>query len=419
MAADPIRIVEQRTTAVSREEYRELEDSPAVQELIEGGVLTLLRSRTTTFGARAGAYVGQAVIDGERRLIIEEKSPGALEALLHWSVPEDFREVSAPSPIAYRPGGALMETFARRFLTHLAEYVRHGRLKEYRPTSSASSRPRGRIDVRSTARLRAKGDVSRVAFVRPQLTADLLPNRLLALCLVSIETIFRLQDGATDVVETARFYAPLFEDVDRIRLERREWGTRAAAFREAFADDRVDGELKTALAYARALVLNLGPWPDTAWAEGPPTSFFLNLQTLFEDAVRQLLASACDAPVARGRDLEEPLFEELPGRYIVDPDVAIGPTGGVQIVLDCKYKDLDKYPGHDDVYQVAAHAAALNCQSAVLLYPGASVDLQPLGTTAVGVHVEVGTVRMQHLKEDVAELARRMGVVHAVREEPQ
>jgi len=71
-------------------------------------------------------------------------------------------------------------------------------------------------------------------------------------------------------------------------------------------------ELQKALAYARALLLHLGAWSADDKVFTVPDSFFFNLETLFQDAVTQVLREVF-APIQTsvGREFGFPLFPEM------------------------------------------------------------------------------------------------------------
>lgn len=407
---EPLLLTEQRTTSISFEEYRTLVFSDSMAALVDTGVVSFVRSKSVSYGIRAGAFVGHALINDTRRLVIQEKASGAIEELLHWAVPASLREARVPAAIADGTAGLLFETFARRYLSHLEAYLRYGRLKEYQRRTVDRGPIRGQIDVGRTARLRSRGRAGAIAFIESYLTADILPNRLLGLALLTIESHFRFVENCHDIVQAARLMAPLFDDVDYLGLSQCAWETRSAAFSSVLADGGVDGDLAHALAYARALVLHLGPWRTEQWEQGVPTSFFLNLQTLFEDAVRQVLGELVAESVTRGSEVGVTLFEEIPDAYEVAPDIVVGSKDSPALVFDCKYKMLDGLPAHGDVYQLAAHSAALGCGTAVLIYPGYEYDYLPLGTTRSGVEVCRAFVRVSRLTEDLGSLAREVGL---------
>ena len=134
-----------------------------------------------------------------------------------------------------------------------------------------------------------------------------------------------------------------------------------------------------------------------------PHSYFLNLETLYEDAVRQVAREVCSpVVVSRGVELAHPMFKELSDRYVADPDFVVAATSATPIVADCKYKQLDRYPGHSDVYQLTAHCAALGSRLGLLVYPGDTYSSNLLGTTVTGTRVYWATVRPATLREDLA-----------------
>src|SRR5207249_2544257 len=147
--------VERRTVSIAPEDFRSLEESELFLRLVEAGIVSLVRSRDAPFGLRAAALVGEAVVAEGVRLAVTEKMPGTLAALLTWSVPADWRQAAPPAPIG--KGDELFALFARRFVEHVGYYVRHGRSRAYRQLYEESSRPRGKVDLRGTLRLRRRG----------------------------------------------------------------------------------------------------------------------------------------------------------------------------------------------------------------------------------------------------------------------
>lgn len=410
MPASPelVEIVESRVNPVSAAVFRRLEASAHFWELVNTGVVSLVRSRDTPYGVRASAQVGHAVLASNLHLVVKEKSPGSLHALLDWSLPEDIREAEAPSPIA--SDSPVLQAFANRFLDHLGNYLRHGRTKEYVLRNEASLFPHGRVDVRGTARLLSRGKRGVLSYWRTELTADTLPNRLLALGIIAVDVYGSVFPDGGKVRDVARVYAPLFEDVDRYDLLRAALHRKAEAFDRALTDQRAAADLRRALEYARALVLHLGAWPETP-SEQLPRAFFLNLELLFQDAVYEVVREHLSGvPVAKGRTLKQPIFSDLPQRYVADPDLVVGVPPEVGLVADCKYKEFRSWPDHSDVYQVLAHCAALGCNEGLLIYPGETCDMGRLGRSNSGVALGWATVRPRNLREDLIIVLGGIGI---------
>jgi 5-methylcytosine-specific restriction endonuclease McrBC regulatory subunit McrC len=400
MSAVPISVRERSTVTISESEYRLLEGSDAVLELVSQGVVSLVRSRTTPYGVKAGSLVGEAVVGAGRRLIVAEKVPGSLHALLRWAVPRDFRSLTAPAYVD--ADSPVLEVFAARFLDILARYLQRGRIKEYARLYESSSRPRGRLDLQRTVRLRSRGNFTHLGHITSELDGDTLINQLMALGLHAVEAYANVAGAAPALRSRARSYAALFSDVQTLWLQRASRSAKTDAFESALSDSRSVGDVSDALSYARALVLNLGAWP-LAEEQLIPESYFLNLETLFEDAVRQVASeSRADIRVDRGRALKHPLFRDREDDYIADPDLVLSHSSERPVVADCKYKDLKGRPDHGDVYQLVAHAQAFGASTAVLIYPGVSYDYTVLGTTVGGISVSWARVRSSELESDVA-----------------
>ena len=405
-----ITATERSTEPLSRAQYAQLEESDAFIKLLDDGIVTLLRSRDVPFGIRASSSVGQAVLEDGTRFAIQEKSPGALRALLGWSLPEDLRVVEVPSTVSAT--GPVLEIYARQFLIHLGYYLRHGRIKKYRSELQISSSPRGRLAIVETVGLFARGIRGKVAHYQVNLTADILLNRLLALAIREVERVIQSQSGDPEMLGFARMYAPLFQDVRAHEIETWDWKSKAKAFHAVETSLTMRDELQRALAYARALLLHLGAWPEEDEGFKVPDSFFLNLETLFQDAVTQVLKEILvPLRVWDGVALECPLFEELKNRYIANPDFVIDGNSYSILVGDCKYKELESYPAHSDVYQLVSHCTALNATTALLVYPGNVFTFTELGKTQSGVRVHYSTVRTNELRVDLSACMAKLKVL--------
>jgi 5-methylcytosine-specific restriction endonuclease McrBC regulatory subunit McrC len=401
---------ERSTEPLSKTQYAQLEESDAFLKLIDNGVVTLIRSRDIPFGVRASSSVGQAVLEDGSRLVIHEKSPGALRTLLEWSLPEDLRSVEVPSAVSAT--GPVLEIYARQFLVHLGYYLRHGRLKKYRSELTISSNPSGRLATAETAGLFARGIRGKIAHHKVSLTADILVNRLLGLAIREVERLFRTENNDPEKLGLARMYAPLFQDVRTHEIEAWDWKNKAKAFTAVEGSIKARDELRSALAYARALLLHLGAWPEEDQGFKVPDSFFLNLETLFQDAVSQVLTRImAPLPVSDGASLKCPLFEDLKDRYIADPDFVIDDgTHHPILVGDCKYKELESHPAHSDVYQLVSHCVALNVSTALLVYPGETFTFEELGETQSGAKIYYSTVRLNQLRVDLKTCMTKLSV---------
>jgi hypothetical protein len=108
--------------------------------------------------------------------------------------------------------------------------------------------------------------------------------------------------------------------------------------------------------------------------------------------------------VTKGSAMNRPLFPSFPSRYIADPDTVIVSGVDIPLVLDAKYKQLDTYPEHDDVYQLFSHCSAIGAFFGILLYPGQTFRFEVLGTTSSGAKIGFSTVRIGSLRSDLSSL---------------
>jgi len=406
-----ITCVEQRTERIDEDTYHLLSSSVAFRELVQRGVVSLVTTRDVPYGIRGGHFVGQSLLGAGLQFQVKEKVPGALQDLLEWSIPADLREVRVAAPLSVARTDILMERFASKLATALTDYLRRGRYKEYATHEIVGSAVRGRVDLRRTIALRSRGRFGRVATDHQELTADVTANRLLGLALHVVEASFRWSDRGRHQLDQARYYAPLFEDVAVMNAADLDWDGRAAAFQEALEEPRLSDDLKRALLFARAIVLSLGPWPVAEWEYEAPSSWFINLYTLFEEAVRQVLTETVQGryAVMPGRQFGRFVLqgEEL---YKANPDLVVLDGDAPVLVGDCKYKDLAGdseeagLPAQADIYQLLIHCQALGCRRGVLIYPNATPSITSLGSSSHGVKVELCLVRPSLLPQDLSEL---------------
>ena len=406
----PTIVVRERgVTRVSEAEFRALEKSRQLWTLVDRRIVSLVRSGEIPFGVRANSSVGEALIDDSTRLIVREKSPGALRALLRWAAPDDFVETASPSLVG--PTSPILDAFAGRFLAHLGDYLGHGRVRKYLKLREETASPRGRVDLRASINLRARGIQGRLVCRRSDLTPDLVCNHLLANGLRAVDDYLVVRDGTEELLSLARTYAPLFEDVDWQSVARLDWFGQRQLFDATIEEYAAFSDLVLALKYARALTLHLGSWPVDTDMTDIPASYFLNLETLFEDAVRETFKELVTA--SKGADLGVGLFSEMCDRYIVNPDLVLGVPPDVTLVADCKYKELDELPEHADVYQLLAHCTPLHSPIGLLVYPGSENRIREIGRTSTGVRVFWATVVVEQLRQGVRAALAECGALDA------
>ena len=392
---------ERSSIEISEGVYRALESSPDFWKLVDEGIFVLLRSKGRSFGLRANAYVGQFSAGDDLHVHVVEKVAGSVAGLLRLSAPDDLRSIMSDS--LHGQDELLLPEYARHLTKAVGRYISHGRVKAYVDKSRQLSRPVGRIDLRASLSLLARGTRGKLSCRQQVLSADLPANQIIGLSLAFAETLLSADPKYVELLGWCRSYARLFEDVDWRGVNRINPTSRDRLFAAAFADVRKGTDLYVALGYARALILHLGSWAADDASIRTPHSYFLNLESLFENAVRAEMEEMHGRNrVRRGSDLNTPLLSETPNRYIVDPDIVI--TGDEVIVIDCKYKDISDFPGHSDLYQLEAHAQALRARTAILIHPGVVPQIKSLGITVSGVTIQVAQVRPQEIAADLEAL---------------
>jgi hypothetical protein len=400
---------ERSSASLTAEEYRHLESQEDFWRLVEAGVVALERSASRRFGLKASAFVGRALV-GDRLLSIEEKIPGALATLVSAAAEIDARIVSPPA-FADRSGHVVRQ-IAERFLGGVSDYVTAGRQKRYRRESFEAGLPRGKVELGRTMRLRANGRNDLLAFSADVLTADHAVNRLLGLGLNAADVLSASWTDAEEFRFRTRTLAVLFEDVAWPQIAPWSHDRLDESFRAVVGQPETSAALSNTLSLARLLVLHFGVGPRLD--QHAPVSWFVNLETLFEDAVRAELSRAVRAPVKvsdwkayRRHVLTEPSGEA----FRAEPDVVISTPSGPAAVLDAKYKDLEDgaKPSPQDVYQLLAHAQAFAVPVSVLLYPGSDFVLWPVGDTAEGHRLFAAKLSLTDLSSSTRALVAHLG----------
>jgi 5-methylcytosine-specific restriction endonuclease McrBC regulatory subunit McrC len=113
-------------------------------------------------------------------------------------------------------------------------------------------------------------------------------------------------------------------------------------------------------------------------------SWFLNLEVLFERAIRQRLGAitASTVSVNKGSPSTTPVFDQT-SSLIANPDLILTSPDAV-IVGDVKYKNWTGTAAPSDIYQLLVHAAAFDAGTAFLIYPSDHFEAKNLTLAATG-----------------------------------
>jgi hypothetical protein len=258
-------------------------------------------------------------------------------------------------------------------------------------------------------RLCAGGRADLLSYEAERLSPDVLENRLLGLGLGALDRTVASWTEARNLLSRVRTVAVLFEDVRWPEMA--TWSHDRLDEVFAFALNTAPPALTTLLELARMFALHFGI--GFALDAEAPVAWFVNLESLFEDAVRQSLATAAGriGQGLRVYDWEKAaryVFVAPEQLYRAEPDAVVLRGGNVAAVLDMKYKELDGDPDSADVYQILAHARAWETGEAVLVYPGDTYVSRLVGTTAEGTRLRIVRLNLVSLAGDAEALLRSM-----------
>lgn len=353
------------------------------------------------------SYVGRAVLDD---IVIEigAKVEGALESLIKFASTKAFRVERGPSPAS--EVGRLVSLLAGQFVASVLDYASGGREWEYKRRGFVASLAGGRLDVMRTVRLRGRGAPHLLAFERDTQTFAVATNRVVAAALRQVEILGAVGLIEAQVLDISRSLSTVFEDcldadvILRSPTDFLELADEAKA--SAATEARQD-----MLALAAVLLSGESFELESVGRHIVPRRWFLNLEALFERAVRHLAAASLPAAftVERGSDLAPSIFDASL-RYTANPDLVISHSGSVLAVADMKYKDLDSMAGAPDVYQLLTHAAAFRAPVCFLVYPGDGTRYERLGRSATGSETWVCQVDLAELQSSIPRLLRGVGI---------
>jgi len=386
-----ITVRERSTQAITRQQTAGLEAIPAFWQLVDDGILSMERRRAAS-SLTAACYVGQAVL-GKYVVQITEKVPGSLGSLLLFAERPDARLSEAESFV--QESDLLLLALVDRFLEMVERYLVFGRRKVYVVSRARRSMPAGKITVPETMRLWAKGRRDQVIFDRSDLSPGVFLNRIVGLALCVVDGILAGSPADRRRRERVRTNSMFFEDVgwqSLLRLPLRELD------RLCRLNLREQGALASLGSLARLLALHFGT-KSLSFGETSPFSWFVNLESLFEECFRKamrIVASEFGVSVSDAAVAEQYVFPEQ-RTYRAEPDVVISRAGTRMAVADTKHKDFGGTPSNPDIYQLVAHAKAWGVSTAALVYPSQSITETSIGTAATGVAIKAFTVNVADL----------------------
>lgn len=357
---------------------------------------------------RGSCYVGRAVV-GSRIVEVNEKFPGALEALVSHGAISGPRIERVPSPITptSRSTAVLVTTFLRAVKTYLSNW----KVSRYNRVPQEGTLIGGRLDIVGTAALRARGLVHKAAFDRTVLSADVPLNRCVYGALREIERLTRLVEIPSDQVARARALRLGLSECLPSVLKARSGELASTASK--YAEDRtIRADARDVASLAGAVLDAAGFGGTEASTRTVARSWFVNLETLFEHTVRRLVGAVLEGLATVTGPVNRPsVFKPDRGRYRANPDVVIRRDGVVIAVADAKYKNFTGPPATSDVYEILAHASAYEAANAMLFYPvERKADVLDFGVSTTGCRLLAIGVSFNDTFADIGEGLERAGI---------
>lgn len=362
-----ISVTERGSTEISPEDWALLSGDTNFWRLVESNVVQVEAGNAGKWRIKGTCYVGRALI-GHTVLEIAEKFEGAFETLVELGAHKAPKITLTPSPVtkSARSTGVLISLFIKSVRTYLSGFkkVAYVRIPDAGPIVA------GRLNVTRTIRLRGKGMAHLAAFDRSELSADLPINRCIYAALREVERLSRVTKTAPEDVAAARALREAFDECLPSVLAARPGELAKAAAREASLPQRRT-EISDVISLAGAVLDAAGFGGPDSWQRSVERSWFVNLETFFEEAVRNVVRGCLSSSFIVTSAQDRPaIFSSDLGRYRANPDVVISNSArGILAIADAKYKDFTDWPSASDVHELLAHAAAYGASKAFFFYP--------------------------------------------------
>jgi len=351
---------------------------------------------------KGSCYVGQARC-GSIQINFTEKVSGALVALLAFASRDAFNIAKASS--ATSGAGALIAILVDEFLSAVKKYTTSGRQFLYAPVMMKGSLIGGKISMTKSLRLRAQGFGHVLAFTKSTATYATPVNQLVLAALIEIERLARFITLGERALAQSRSLCMLYDDCRDTSFLQRD---RAYLTRQAMevAESHPINLVSDMLLLASILLAHESFEHGSTNGRVMPWTWFVNLERLFESAVRVVMARTTTAQMGRGTTMPQPIFDEVTGAYRANPDLIVRDRSTGVIVGDVKYKALaGATAGASDVYQLLVHAAAFKAKKAFLVFPGDDFRCRSLGKDANGIETFFFVVRIGSLDADIKQAA--------------
>lgn len=403
-----------------------MEPSDGFWRLVDAGYLSVRRAGPDLYDLVGHKYVGRALVDG-LEIRIDEKIPGTLASLAAVATGSELRIAVEGAPAT--DFDLFSRHLMRQFTSAAARYLAARQKPRYEYQSKQGPVMSGALDLPRTMRLHATGRLGHFAFNQGYVVRDEPLDRLVLAALESLDRAAEALRLDADTVYEARW---LSGSLAEIRDQRFLSTTGEAFLAIADAVERASDQRPEDVDLARLAVVALlhrGCEPDRDAVGQVPRAWFVDLETLFEAAVRSSLRRLLGkAAVDRGEGFPRRIFTGGSDASRAYPDLVVHWGDVVLAVGDVKYKALAAGLGHEDesgeqvpgvtrikegrpdLYQVLVHGASLEASKAFLVYAGDSYECVFPGIAATGAAMWTAQVRPSQLDADLAAVAKALAL---------
>jgi 5-methylcytosine-specific restriction endonuclease McrBC regulatory subunit McrC len=383
-------------------------DNEAFWQLVTRKIISFTQPSPSVVRLQGSCYVGKVYFDGVV-LEVREKVDGALAALLNFATNDAFRIERFQSPTT--DFGSLITLLVKQYLDLLHIYVSLGRENHYEYKRFQGSLAGGRISILKTIGLRARGLMHQLVFDRATLNHATLQNRIFCAALIEVGRISRIASLSDTDLARARGLSIVFEDcrdAEVVSGSRLQFINAAQRLTSNAAQSTKD-----LLALASVLLSHQSFESNMPTIDIGPRAWFLNLETLFEVAVRQTLRKVVSPLAVRFREHEHKstIFEKIEDQYKATPDLVVVDQLVVRAVGDVKYKEWGDYAQPSDIYQLLAHTTAFHSNLSFLIYPHDSFAIKDLGVSAMGPRTWLIAVDIRNLEANLRQAMTTVGVI--------
>ena len=358
-----VSVPERGHTDIDVPTWDELANEAAFWSLVDQGILTVSRPSTIKVRLHGGCYVGRCLC-GHTLIELCEKTEHSLGSLLEFASSSSFRV--EPLSTQATELGPLTALLVSRFLDSVTEYVSAGREFEYTTAKQVGSLIGGKINVTRTVRLHSRGLRHLISFEKSTASYCTAANRVILATLHEVENLTRLVRIPEGDIARSRGLALLFSDCQDVEVL---FGDRRTLAVEA-TDLQVDAPsyLCDVLSLAGILLGHQSFEHAVPQPGRVPRAWFLNLETLFESAVRIVIRDLYKNvySVYRGSTVAPCIFDAETAEFHAHPDVVVDKDNSTILVGDVKYKSWSRTAAASDLYQLLTHAATFHSDKAFL-----------------------------------------------------